>query len=211
MGRPSKNPILEFDGKRFYFKPNGYFKLQFEHGGTYMHRYVWAFYNGPIPEKHHVHHRDGNKANNSIENLELLTASDHARQHSNELFAKNPEETRRRVKFAQAAAPEWHASPEGIEWHKQHGKKSWEGRDTVKLKCTHCGVEFTRLIGVSKRGFCSNACQSAARRASGVDNEQRACSVCGGPFTANRYAATKTCSKDCWREELSRPKRGAGV
>lgn len=208
MGRPAKHPILEFDGKRFYRKPSGYYKLQHAAGGDYMHRYVWEFHNGPIPDGHQVHHRDENKGNNAIGNLELLTAGDHQRFHA---AVRDPAEMRRRIRFAQAAAPEWHASPEGIAWHREHGKKSWEDRATIDLKCVHCNAKFTALVGTSKRGFCSNACQSAARRASGVDNEQRACCVCGGAFQANRYASTKTCSKGCWRTELSRSKRSAGV
>ena len=29
-----------------------------------MHRYVWEFYNGPIPKGYDIHHKDEDKANN---------------------------------------------------------------------------------------------------------------------------------------------------
>ena len=34
-----------------------------------MHRYVWRYYYGEIPDGYHIHHIDHNKANNDIHNL----------------------------------------------------------------------------------------------------------------------------------------------
>ena len=42
-----------------------------------LHRYVWEFYNGPIPKGYHIHHKDFNKANNDISNLQLLSLEEH--------------------------------------------------------------------------------------------------------------------------------------
>ena len=39
-----------------------------------LHRYVWEHEAGPIPPGFEVHHIDGDKANNSLDNLCLLTA-----------------------------------------------------------------------------------------------------------------------------------------
>ena len=36
------------------------------------HRVVWELHNGAIPSGHQIHHRDGNKLNNDIGNLELV-------------------------------------------------------------------------------------------------------------------------------------------
>lgn len=36
----------------------------------------------PVDRSTHIHHRDGNKSNNAIENLELLTPGEHQRIHS---------------------------------------------------------------------------------------------------------------------------------
>lgn len=46
------------------------------------HRAVWESHFGKIPRGKHVHHKDGNSLNNSIENLELLDPLDHQRLHS---------------------------------------------------------------------------------------------------------------------------------
>jgi hypothetical protein len=52
-------------------------------GHAYEHIMVWTQANGDIPDEFVVHHRDGNRANNSLENLELMCFEDHSRMHSN--------------------------------------------------------------------------------------------------------------------------------
>lgn len=46
------------------------------------HHIIWEEANGPIPEGYEIHHIDHNKQNNDLENLKLLTTSDHQRTHS---------------------------------------------------------------------------------------------------------------------------------
>ena len=46
-----------------------------------LHIYVWERVYGKKPKGHHLHHRDFNKKNYHIDNLELLTASEHSRLH----------------------------------------------------------------------------------------------------------------------------------
>lgn len=70
-----------FNGVKYTLRSNGYF------GATtgkrnLMHRDVWNFYNGVIPDYYDVHHIDHDKSNNKIENLELLPKSEHARLYA---------------------------------------------------------------------------------------------------------------------------------
>jgi DNA polymerase family A/HNH endonuclease/intein-like protein with splicing domain len=44
------------------------------------HRFIFEKVHGWLPE--HVHHKDGNKLNNQLDNLEPLTASEHTSQHA---------------------------------------------------------------------------------------------------------------------------------
>lgn len=48
------------------------------------HRIVWKRHNGPIPKGMHVHHKDGDRLNNVIENLELVDGTEHTRMHRQE-------------------------------------------------------------------------------------------------------------------------------
>jgi hypothetical protein len=59
---------------RFRKDKNG--KLRFEHC------IVWEESNGPIPAGMQIHHKDFNKENNKIDNLQLVTPLEHKRFHS---------------------------------------------------------------------------------------------------------------------------------
>ena len=48
------------------------------------HRIIWRRHKGEIPKGWHVHHKDGNRVNNDIENLELIDGAEHARMHRRE-------------------------------------------------------------------------------------------------------------------------------
>ena len=47
-----------------------------------LHRLIWEAYNGELPEDMVIHHIDGNKTNNDINNLEVLSKSDHSVLHN---------------------------------------------------------------------------------------------------------------------------------
>lgn len=51
-------------------------------GTEYEHRLVWRAHNGDIPAGHVIHHSDGNPLNNSIENLQCLSRSEHRQIHA---------------------------------------------------------------------------------------------------------------------------------
>lgn len=73
--------IQVFDGKNFTIRNTGYYGLT-TGNRKLMHRYVWEYYNGQIPNGHDVHYKNNNKADNRIENLECLPKSEHTRLYS---------------------------------------------------------------------------------------------------------------------------------
>lgn len=47
---------------------------------TLVHRFVWEYFNGPIPSHLQIDHIDGDKANNRLDNLQLLTPKENTRK-----------------------------------------------------------------------------------------------------------------------------------
>ena len=195
--RPFKHKPVDFEGVRYYKKPNGYYKCDHALGGVYLHRVVWAFHNGPIPEGFHIHHKDHNKENNDIGNLEIIAAGEHSTYHGNHRAEADPEAAVAHMAAIRPKASEWHKSDAGRQWHSDHGKRTWIGQETVQLECSHCGGKYDGHENRRRRGFCSAKCQSAARRASGVDNEPRDCNHCGNTFITNKYSKARHCSSSC--------------
>jgi hypothetical protein len=55
---------------------------------TRIHRLVAETFIGEIPKGYQVHHKDGNKQNNNVENLEILSIKEHARE-THEMYPHN--------------------------------------------------------------------------------------------------------------------------
>lgn len=69
----------------------GYWRINSEKEGNLgklLHRLIYEKYYGKIPKGYVIHHKDGNKVNNDISNLEMIEASKHNKFHM--LGKKNP-------------------------------------------------------------------------------------------------------------------------
>jgi hypothetical protein len=158
-----------------------------------MHIVVYESYNGKIPKNHHIHHMDGNRSNNSIENLKLMSTREHLSLHSSK--PENVERARKHAEKIRPLTKAWHASKEGLEWHRNHGIQGWENRDTFEMVCHHCGIRY--ITKVYHQIFCSNKCKSSARRACGIDNIEVDCEYCGKKFIKSKYSKSFACSIKC--------------
>lgn len=202
--------IALFDGERFTRDDKtGYYlssRSLRQNKRVRLHVYVWEYWNGEIPAGYEVHHKDRNKNNNEITNLQLLTTEQHRRIHADDIKNSPARKAKAIINLRERALPQaikWHKSAKGREWHTKHGKETWENRQPVIYKCTNCGKTFESLNIYNKNSnrFCSNKCKSAYRRKMKKDIEQRECIICGKPFFTNKYSKAKTCSCQC-REEL---------
>lgn len=76
-----KREFTHFNGFKYTLRNNGYFGKTTQKR-TLLHRDVYEFYNGEIPEGYDIHHIDEDKTNNKIENLMCLPKSEHTRLFS---------------------------------------------------------------------------------------------------------------------------------
>jgi hypothetical protein len=185
-------PIQIFNGRTYYQYEGRYFTSH----NKKMHRDVWAFYNGEIPKGHHIHHIDGDVTNNDISNLQLMEASAHLRMEGIKRHKENPEWSKQFHTKGIEMAKEWHKSPEGREWHKQHGVEAYAKRKPVSMVCQKCHKEY-ETTKMSNSKFCSNNCKCAFRKASGIDDVKRNCVVCQTEFTCNKYHPQTKCKRGC--------------
>lgn len=176
-----------------------------------LHVYVWEHYNGKVPKGHHVHHKDFDKNNNEIENLVLMSASEHQKLHGDSWDEERKEYARENlIDNARPKASEWHRSEEGRKWHSEHGKTVYANLPTRKFICSFCGKEFETKHNYKDAGekFCSDKCVAANRRKKRVDYVEKICERCGNPYISNKYVKTRWCKYCKSRKDREIPKFG---
>lgn len=100
--RRAKYIQIDKDGKIRFHKPyvhsetnakGDYFRVVLrntarkKHRSCYIHRLVWEAFVGEIPKGYIIHHKDSNKQNNSLSNLQLVSSKEHHDIH----LAEHPE------------------------------------------------------------------------------------------------------------------------
>lgn len=197
--------VIYFDGLRFSRgDDDGYYRNA--KTGERLHRYVWRFYNGEIPDGYEVHHIDGNKSNNDISNLQLLELHEHKKLHGQMLTEAQREWRRNNLAVnARPKASKWHRSAEGRKWHSEHAKKQMQNMKVFTNTCIVCGKEFQSKQKPAK--YCSGACKARNLRANRKEQKtERTCVICGKKFMVSKFSKTCTCSATCrtaygWRNK----------
>ena len=135
-----------FNGRLYYLRESQgyYYSPRKDRSGLDMlHRMVFIHYNGEIPKGYCIHHKDGNKGNNDISNLECVRRSKHSHYHGVNAPEELAEFRKRNLEEnARPAANIWHGSAEGREWHKQHYEQMKDKLyEEVECVCVVCAVD----------------------------------------------------------------------
>lgn len=193
--------VIVYDEIKFHLDTSsGYYLSSTQLNGKreWLHRYIWIRHNSEIPPNYLVHHKDENKENNDISNLELVSEQNHKIHHGKRTRFKTEQEMLKFAKKGNEASKAWHKSEEGREWARKRAKDIFGNLPEILKVCECCGKEYTvRKNAADKSRFCSNKCSSKWRRDSGIDNEERQCVVCNTAFSINKYSKNITCGKSC--------------
>lgn len=186
----------EHFGRLFYKDLKTGYWISTDYPRIRAHQWVWINIHGKIPKGLHIHHKDENKSNNSIDNLSILDPSQHQALH----YKLNPlkrEKARKWINEIRPLASKWHGSEEGIAWHKYHAAKERFGKwKPTKYICQQCSKEY-KSTKRSRCRFCSNNCKSEWRRKSGIDDIYKMCPSCEKEFKSNKYEKITFCSRKC--------------
>ena len=160
---------------------------------SFIHRVVFSYYNGrlPVGKTHNVHHRDRNKDNNNIENLQLLTIAEHSRipkkspiekicSHCGKAFQVTGKNRRQKCCSISCA-------------------RKLRVKPAVEKICVVCGKTFTADKKHNNRQVCcSLSCASklGAEKRRNPYND-KICPICGVKFHAKKITQV-FCSRSCY-------------
>lgn len=177
-----------FNGLKFHQAKDGHFVFHTQP----IHRAIWRYYYGEIPDGYQIHHVDGNPANNDIENLQALTAQAHQAIHSPLRHDHRPQ--------ASFICTECGKTYSAIDCGRnkfcspQCRNKYRQKHDLDNRVCPQCGKEFETYKANSAR-FCSHACSMDAKRKHLP--VKLTCPICGKAFLTDTRRCQKFCSRSC--------------
>ena len=160
----------KFEGKSYRTNNSGHFIGAM---GALLHRKVWESFFGEIPNGFVVHHIDGNKANNDITNLQLMSRTEHSRLHNS-----NTCRLPKKIFVCEMCGREYEAVGNGKNRFCSASctQKHYKLKHPKRKICPFCGAEF--VTRHSKTKYCSATCASRAywqRRRDEITSPSRKC------------------------------------
>ena len=86
----TERETIVYKGKKYHRYPNSKRRQHREYYYRHdkwgeppfpLHRQIYLDFNGEIPEGYHIHHIDGDTSNNSPDNLEAISPTEHRKRH----------------------------------------------------------------------------------------------------------------------------------
>ena len=150
------NQVQNFNGKDYYLYPG---ERYFTKGSKYLHRVIWEFHNGPIPEGRQIHHKNSDPVDNRIENLNLISSSLHQRFETARRVEADPVAFQERMSHARKFVPKM--DPES---RAKNAKKGWNGVRRYLKNCSVCGKIYQTPFPERSK-YCHQNCKAKALRA----------------------------------------------
>lgn len=176
-----------FNGENFHIYHDGHMR-----NTRGLHQRIWNYFYGEVPNGYQIHHVDGNKLNNDISNLQIMTISEHQHHH-------NPKGTVNQILTTLVC--EWCGKKyQGY----FNGKNRFcsqlcrsryrQTHERIQRTCPQCGKIFDTPKAQPAQ-YCSHTCAMDAKRK--YSPEKRTCPVCGKEFVVTLRHTQKFCSREC--------------
>ena len=200
---PPKPEIIDekhqkFNGKIYSATPQGRFL-----NNNSIHRAVYEYYVGKIPQGYVIHHLDRNPANNVIENLQCLTILEHQKIHHPKGTPFQNNKTREYVCIE--CGKKFTATDKGLQKFCSKECRVHHRMESLKVEriCKYCGKVF-RAVERNHSNFCCKKCQMSYMWENTTTRErkkffEKICPVCGKKFVTS-ISRQKTCSRTCGRK-----------
>jgi endogenous inhibitor of DNA gyrase (YacG/DUF329 family) len=143
---------------------------------TFRARYVMEVHIGRrLARDEHVHHINGDKTDDRLENLRVVSPAEHAALHGPDISAGiratwQHDWSRDHAACVTCGRTDRKHQGRGLcsycyfmdRERTKRGRPPREPRAFVTLTCPECGTDFTRTMSCRKQKFCSRACSSSA-------------------------------------------------
>ncbi|MBR2773930.1 MAG: HNH endonuclease [Selenomonadaceae bacterium] len=203
-----------FNGVNYRRNKRGWYQTP----NTALHRVVWEYHNGTIPKGYEIHHVDGDKANNQIENLQCVTRKEHRHLHveldrAKGLIASPP----KKYFICQKCGKEFSSSLDNPKLCFTCRAKPKKPKPEHVIKpfrprrfrtCIVCGKVFELNVRQRHNGHktCSPDCHEKFKHRI----VEKACPICGKSFHPH-HSWQKTCSPKCGSKLSGNPSRAKRV
>ncbi len=164
---------VEWGGKRWHRYGSGYYertdKSVRPKRTVRLHVAVWTAAHGAPPQGYHVHHRDHDRSNNALGNLECLPNGDHQRHHwigrdpiPQRDWATVPDVV---VECSDCGAPlRRKRVTAAVACRRCQQRRADRKRSSAEKQCACCGAAFRTRAG----NYCSQRCVNLATRGATV-------------------------------------------
>ena len=181
-----------FNGVTYRRNKRGWFQIPY----STIHRDVWTFHNGEIPAGYDIHHIDGDKANNQIDNLMCVTRKEHCQLHyPPQIYVCKVCGKSFTAKSARKTCPECLAEKKRQSELKKAAKANKPPKPPRLCTCVICGKEF-ELKPIQSKNHGTKTCSAECHQKLRFKLDDKACAVCGKIFHP-KHAKQKYCSPEC--------------
>ena len=98
--------ITEFGNA--YLTDKGYYRISSrgKNFGKFLHKLIWEkWYSKAVPEGYSIHHINGNKKDNKIQNLQCVNSKTHIKFHMNNRIPSEKSMIKRNINTAREVCP----------------------------------------------------------------------------------------------------------